>query len=122
MPKVCENCGADPFKVWDYDHLVKEKLEISDRFKKASAQHGLSRAEWTLKEIELTEAMKFLQRKTKKQAEALQKLEEKLIKLKQLPYKVEVEPENPVLGDTRNYNTNPVRLISKSAAQETKYL
>lgn len=85
--ELCSECGADSFKTLDYDKKVSEELELRNRFKKALAQHGLARAEWTIREIELVEGTKYLQRKTRKQSEAINRLEEKLRKLGSQPYK-----------------------------------
>lgn len=51
-----------------------------------SANHGVKSAEWALEKIELVEQTKWLQRKVKKQAAVLNKLEEKLRKSGQKPY------------------------------------
>lgn len=96
---ICPECGADPFKTVDYDKIVKENKEISDRFKRVMAQHGMERAEWTLQEIRLTKSMAYMQRKVLKQANALRKLEEKLKRQGRQPYKVEVvELEERMIG------------------------
>lgn len=89
----CPECGSDPFKTQDYDKITREMNELSSRFKRALASHGLVRAEWDLKEIELTEGMKWLQRKAKKQAQTITKLEDKLKKFGEQPYKEESPEE-----------------------------
>lgn len=93
MPRQrnCPECGADPFKIQDYDKIVREMNELSSRFKRVLANQGLARAEWDLKEIELTEGMRWLQQKTKKQALAITRLEEKIRKFREQPYKEEEE-------------------------------
>lgn len=87
--EICESCGADPFKTIDYDMIIKEKYEIGQKFKRLHADHGLEKAQWILREIELTESMKYLQQKTLKQAAAIRNLEAKLKRLGQQPYREE---------------------------------
>lgn len=88
---ICPECGAEPFKTQNYDKVVKERDESNRWYKKISADHGLEKAEWRIKEIELTETIKHTQRKTVKQAKVIQKLEDKLRRLKQRPYEEEEE-------------------------------
>lgn len=88
-PKHCPECGADPFKQYDYDKMQAENMEVRSRFKSMSANHGLLQAQWTLKELGLVESMKSLQRKVGKQATVIKRLEEKLRKLGKQPYKEE---------------------------------
>lgn len=87
----CPDCGADPFKTADYDKITKEISELSSRYKMLSANFGKARAEWEIKEIRLEESMKWLQRKAKKQAQAIQKLEAKLRRHGERPYVEEPE-------------------------------
>lgn len=86
-PFICPECGVDTFKVVDYDKKVREERELRDRFKRALADHGKARAEWIIREIELDEGTRYLQRKVLKQAKALHRLEEKLKARGQQPYK-----------------------------------
>lgn len=84
--KICSNCGSDPFKTYDYDKITREMTELSSRFKKARASWAGLSAEDEIKIIKLEEGMKWLQRKVKKQAQAITKLEEKLRNYRQQPY------------------------------------
>lgn len=86
---ICKECGADSFKTIDYDKVTREFNEVSDRFKWVMAHHGLKNAEWDLERIKLTDSMKWMQRKVKKQAQAISRLEEKLKKFGQKPYEEE---------------------------------
>ena len=86
---ICPECGSDPFKTIDYDKVVRERRELQMRFKRTMAQHGTERAEWVIREIDYEESMKYLQRKVLKQTNALRKLEEKLKKLGEQPYKAD---------------------------------
>lgn len=90
---ICVQCGSDPFKTWDYDKITKEQTELQDRFKKVLAYHGRDEADRHIKEIEQEQAMKWLQRKVKKQAETIRKLEEKLRRQGEQPYKEEIPRE-----------------------------
>ena len=83
---ICKECGSDPFKAADYDKLTREYNEVCERFKRVMARHGLENAEWDLERIRLTDSMKWMQRKTNKQAKAIARLEEKLKKLNTQPY------------------------------------
>lgn len=85
----CPECGTYVFEIQDYDKVVREHNELSSRFKKVRANHGLAQAQWELKEIELTEGMKYLQKKVAKQAESIRRLEEKIKRLGEQPYKEE---------------------------------
>lgn len=87
----CPECGADPFKQYDYDKITKEINALSSRYKMLSANFGQARAEWEIKEIKLEESMKWLQRKVKKQAQAIQRLEAKLRRHGERPYVEELE-------------------------------
>lgn len=91
MREQCPECGADPFKTLDYDKKSSEMVEIGYRFKQMRASHGMQRAEWELREISLEQSMKWLQQKTRKQAAAIKRLEDKLKKLGQQPYKKDEE-------------------------------
>lgn len=84
---ICPECGADPYKTVDYDKMTRDIQQISDRFKRVMASHGLQQAEWVLREIDLVESTKYLQRKVKKQSEAIRRLEEKIRRLGVQPYK-----------------------------------
>jgi hypothetical protein len=95
---ICPECGTDPFKGKDYDKVTQEKLEIASRFRKASAQFGIQRAEWEMREIELIESRKWLQRKIKKQAEAITKLEAKLKGFGQQPYQEQLDSAKEITG------------------------
>lgn len=86
---LCPECGISSWVVKDHDRIVQEKLEIGQRFKNLRATHGRDQAEWDLREISLTESMKYLQRKVRKQADVITKLENKLKKFKQRPYERE---------------------------------
>lgn len=94
----CPECGADPFKTVDYDRIVKEQQELENRFKKVLAHHGLRDAEWTIERIKLEESMRYLQRKTKKQAATLSRLEEKLRGLGKRPYEEEKRSAREITG------------------------
>lgn len=91
--EICPECGADPFKTYDYDKIVKEMEELSSRYKKAHASWAGMSAEWEIKNLKLEEGMKWLQRKVKKQAQAIQKLENKLKRHGERPYKEELDDE-----------------------------
>lgn len=82
----CPECGADPFKTIDYDKITKEISALSSRYKMLSANFGKARAEWEINEIRLEESMKWLQRKAKKQAQAIQRMETKLKRHGERPY------------------------------------
>lgn len=84
--RVCPQCGTESWLFRDHERIVHEKLEIGSRFKSLRANHGLEKAQWELREISLTEEMKYLQRKVLKQAKAITTLENKLKRLKQQPY------------------------------------
>lgn len=88
-PETCPECGADAYKIRYYDKVLNEKMEIAYRFKHMQAEHGLQQAEWELKEISLSEGMKYLQQKTRKQTAVIKRLEEKIRRLNQQPYKEE---------------------------------
>lgn len=92
----CPECGADSYKIVDYDKITKEITALSSRYKMLSANFGKARAEWEINEIRLEESMKWLQRKAKKQALAIQKLEAKLKRHGEQPY-VEEPSEFTVL-------------------------
>lgn len=87
MIQPCPECGCDPFLAKDYPKIQKEQEMLENQYRSVRAYHGKAQAEWDIKEIKLTEGMKYLQRKVKKQAEAIRRLEDKLKKLKQQPYK-----------------------------------
>lgn len=84
---ICPECGADPFKTADHDKMMRDITQIKDRYKRTMAAHGLEQAEWILREIDLVESSKYLQRKVKKQSEAIRRLEEKIKRLGVQPYK-----------------------------------
>lgn len=90
--ETCPECGVNNWRKRDYDRLVAEKIELGSRFKSLHANHGLRQAEWTLREIELTESMKYMQGKVHRQAAAIRRLEDKLKRLGQRPYE-EDSPE-----------------------------
>jgi hypothetical protein len=85
----CSACGCDRFRCTDYDKVTKTLSEVGLRFKWLHADHGREKAEWELNKIRLEESMKWLQQKTKKQAQAITRLEAKLKKLGEQPYKEE---------------------------------
>lgn len=125
----CPQCGADPFKTWDYDKITKEFKEVSERFKKVMAQHGLDRAEWILKELKLEESMKYMQQKTKKQTTALRKLEQRVLRLGRQPYEqprsaADVAPGDLLFGGTVvvtrvEYSADRIVVTGQFAPQET---
>lgn len=86
MNYICPECGGDPFKTKDYDKVQRESAAIQSRFKMEMALHGTKEASWEIERIKSAESMKYLQRKVKKQAQTLQRLEEKLKRLSQQPY------------------------------------
>lgn len=86
MTSDCEHCGCQVYQHRYYDKMVAKEVELGYRFKQMRAHHGMQQAEWELRELDLVESTKWLQRKTKKQAEVIRKLEEKLRKLNQRPY------------------------------------
>lgn len=83
----CPECGVDDYTVKYADKTLSELVEVSSRFKTIRANHALASAEWELEKISLQESMKYLQRKVKKQAEAISRLEEKIHRLGHQPYK-----------------------------------
>lgn len=85
--KICSECGCDTYKAMDYDKLQRENASISKRLTEQAALFGVKKAEAWLRQIKLEDAMKYLQRKTKRQSEAITKLEDKLKKFGQQPYK-----------------------------------
>lgn len=89
--EICPECGADWFKTHDYDRLQRENTSLSRQHTTQAALFGVKKAEAWLREIRLEDAMKYLQRKTKKQAEVIKRLENKLKRLGQQPYKEEEE-------------------------------
>jgi len=82
----CEECGTNAYKVHYYDKVLNERLEIGIRFRRMAAEHAQEKAAWELDRISITESMKWLQRKVKTQAKAINRLEAKLRALKQKPY------------------------------------
>lgn len=82
----CPECGSDPYKTQDYDKIVREMNSLSSRYKMMSASHGQDRASWEIKALKLEEGMTWLQRKVKKQAQALARLEAKLRRHGEQPY------------------------------------
>lgn len=89
MRDICPECGADGFKTHDYDRLQRENTSLSRRHTEQAALFGVKKAEAWLREIRLEDSMKYLQRKTKKQAEVIKRLEDRLKRLGQQPYKEE---------------------------------
>lgn len=87
LVRICPECGSDSFKTWDYDKITKEQEELQKRFTRVMAYHGEDTAKWHIKEIEQEQSMKWLQRKVKKQAETIRKLEEKLRRQGEQPYR-----------------------------------
>ena len=87
--KICSECGCDTYKAMDYDKLLRENASISKRLTEQAAVFGVQKAEAWLRQIKLEDNMKYLQRKTKKQAVVITTLENKLKRLKQQPYKEE---------------------------------
>lgn len=83
---TCPECGIDTYRAKEFDRLMSEKCELGSRFKQLRANHALEIARWEIRDIENTESMKWLQRKTRNQAAAIRKLEEKLKKLGKQPY------------------------------------
>lgn len=100
----CEMCNCDRFQCKDYPKLTVELASVCGRLKSTMAYHGKERAEWEIDKIHLEEGMKFLQRKTRKQAQAITKLENKLKNYGQQPYKDEgvaaLEPGMVILDGT----------------------
>ena len=86
-PRVCPECGSDTFKAQDYDKAVSERYEVYDRFKRRFAQHAMEQAQWEIDKIRLEDATKSLQRKVNAQRKALNRLENKMLKLGKQPYK-----------------------------------
>lgn len=84
--KICPNCGSDPWKTQDYDKIVKEMEELSYRYKRARGSWAELSAKDEITILKLEESMRWLQRKVKKQAQSLGRLEEKLRSYKQQPY------------------------------------
>ncbi len=86
-PDKCPECGVDPFFTQDYPKLTKEMDQLEYHYKRVRAYHGEASAKWDIEKIKLEEGMRWLQRKTKKQAQAIQRLEAKLKKLGEQPYR-----------------------------------
>lgn len=95
--KICFECGCDTYKAMDYDKLQRENASISKRLTEQAAIFGVKKAEAWLRQIKLEDAMKYLQRKTKKQAEVITTLENKLKRLKQQPYEKDREPDEVIV-------------------------
>ena len=85
----CPECGSDPFKTQDYDKITKEMEELSYRYKRARASWSELSAKDEITIIKLEEGMRWLQRKVKKQAQAITRLENKLKKNGHRPYEEE---------------------------------
>lgn len=101
----CPECGADPFKVYDYDKKSREHAEISRMYRENIAQCALVRAKYELKLLESRESMKDLQRKTRKQSQVINRMEAKIKSLGEQPYKNEptaasLEPHDLILNKT----------------------
>lgn len=84
--KTCPECGTKGHEQWYYDKLVSEGIERGQMIRRISAQAAVDRANWDMDRLDLVEQMKWMQRKVKKQAQAITRLEEKLKKLKIQPY------------------------------------
>lgn len=89
-PRVCPECGSDTFQAQDYAKVVSERYEVYDRFKRRFAQHAMEQAQWEIDKIRLEDSTKSLQRKVASQRKALNRLENKLLKLKRQPYETHV--------------------------------
>lgn len=85
--KICPECGCDTYKALDYDKLQRENASMVKRLTEQAALFGVKKAEAWLRQIRLEDSMKYLQRKTKKQAEVITRLEEKIKRLGRQPYK-----------------------------------
>lgn len=85
-PRICPECGSDIFKALDYDKVVSERSEVYDRFKRIFAQHAMEKAQWEIDKIRLEDSTKSLQRKVNAQRKALNRLENKILKLGKQPY------------------------------------
>lgn len=82
----CPECGIWTDRVREFDRMLTEKNQLGQRFKQVYAEHAQQIAEWEIRDIQLTESMKWLQRKTRKQAAVIRRLEEKLRNLGEQPY------------------------------------
>lgn len=87
--KICPECGCDTYKALDYDKILRENASLCKRLTEQAALFGVKKAEAWLRQIKLEDSMKGLQRKVKKQSEALNRLEKKLIELGRKPYQEE---------------------------------
>lgn len=85
--KLCPECGSDPFKSQDWDKMHKEMEELVFRYKRARSSWAELSAADEIQILKLEEGMRWLQRKVKKQAQAIQKLENKLKQRGEQPYK-----------------------------------
>lgn len=86
MKGVCETCGASEYKIRYYDHNLNELIELQSMYKKEAANHALQKAEWAIDRIKIVEGGRWLQRKVKKQADVIKRLEKKLLDVKVKPY------------------------------------
>jgi hypothetical protein len=70
---------------------MERNWKVSQDYKRTAASHAIAIAERDLKIMDLRAEQEWLQKKVKKQAEHLRRLEAKLIKLGKQPYEKEVE-------------------------------
>lgn len=95
MEAPCSRCGCErPFHD-RWEKQAKLNWDFREQFKRAMAENAKREAEKDLTILELKESQKWMQRKVKKQAEQLRKLEEKLIQLNKQPYAKEETAEAP---------------------------
>lgn len=85
----CDNCGCRHYIREHGDRILEEKFELGERFKTMRAQHARTIAEWEIREIQHISEKKWLRRKVQNQSKVINRLEEKLRKLGEMPYKEE---------------------------------
>lgn len=83
---ICPNCGVDRSKFQFLEESYHAHFSAVERFLKTEAAHAVKLAKTELEIINLKESMKYLQRKVRKQAVALKRLEEKLRARGEQPY------------------------------------
>lgn len=85
-PTRCPHCDSNIYFAQNFERVRDHAQRIEKEYKLQASRHAVEVAKWNLKEIEREESMKFLQRKNHQQRLTILRLEDKLKKLKAIPY------------------------------------
>lgn len=88
-PRICPECGSDTYFAQNWGRLSAKLTATEEQIRRMAAAHGVQAANWELEKINREQVNRWLQQKVDSQRKALNRLENKMLKLGKQPYKDE---------------------------------